>query len=75
LPATKGDAEVSDYTVNPEDNPDGFVVNGTIPAAESQGVHSLTDVPVYAKGPGHEIFRGVYNSVDIFQKMAAVLVS
>ena len=28
------------------DNPDGFVVNGTLPADETQGVHSLTDVPV-----------------------------
>jgi hypothetical protein len=36
----------TDYYVNPKDRPDGFVVNGTIPTDQAQGVHSLTDVPV-----------------------------
>lgn len=26
---------------------------------QGQGVHSLTDVSVFANGPGHEMFRGV----------------
>ena len=32
--------------VSTSDNIDGFIVNGTLPASEGQGVHSLTDVPV-----------------------------
>ena len=39
IPASGSSNYVSTY-----DNPDGFVVNGTLPSAESQGVHSLTDV-------------------------------
>lgn len=56
--------------VNPEDAPDGFLVNGTLPTTEGQGVHSLTDVPVFAVGPCQELFGGVYNNVDIFYKFA-----
>lgn len=46
------------------------MVNGTLPVDEAQGVHSLTDVPVFAMGPCQEMFGGVYNNVDIFYKMA-----
>jgi alkaline phosphatase len=62
-----------DYYVNPRDNPDGFVVNGTLPTNENQGVHSLTDVPVYAMGPCQELFGGTYGNIDIFYKMATCL--
>ena len=47
-----------DYTVNPEDAKDGILVNGTLPVSNDQGVHSLTDVPVFAQGPGQELFGG-----------------
>ncbi|KAJ7590445.1 alkaline-phosphatase-like protein [Mycena floridula] len=70
LPATVGSDE---YEVNPQDQQQGFVVNGTLPVDEAQGVHSLQDVSVFANGPGSEAFRGVYNSVDIFFKMADAL--
>ncbi|KAH8832624.1 alkaline phosphatase [Flagelloscypha sp. PMI_526] len=71
LPAT---AQASnDYTTNPADQPSGFSVGGTLPPSSSQGVHSLTDVSVYANGPGAEEFRGVYNSPDIFFKFADIL--
>ncbi|KAM0335658.1 hypothetical protein ACHAQA_000707 [Verticillium albo-atrum] len=56
--------------VNPKDAPDGFVVNGTIPVDEAQGIHSLTDVMVYARGPCQETFGGTYDNTDIFYKMA-----
>ncbi|CAI4214014.1 unnamed protein product [Parascedosporium putredinis] len=39
----------------------------------SVGVHSLTDVPVFAMGPCQNLFGGVYNNVDIFYKMAECL--
>lgn len=47
-----------DFYVNPKDNPDGFVVNGTLSVSNEQGVHSLTDVPVFAVGPCQELFAG-----------------
>ncbi|KAL7797510.1 alkaline-phosphatase-like protein [Trichoderma ceciliae] len=62
-----------EYYVNPEDAPHGFVINGTLPTTEAQGVHSLTDVPVYALGPCQETFGGTYSNVDIFYKMANCL--
>ncbi|KAM7197996.1 alkaline phosphatase [Rhypophila sp. PSN 637] len=63
----------SDFYVNPADETGGFVVNGTLPASQSQGVHSLTDVPVYAMGPCQEAFGGTYENIDLFYKMAECL--
>lgn len=64
------DAEEDDYYANPEDSVLGFLINGTVPVEEAVGVHSLTDVPVFAMGPCQELFAGVYNNVDIFYKLA-----
>lgn len=61
----------TDYYVNYKDAVTGFVVNGTLPTNADQGVHSLTDVPVFARGPCQELFGGVYNNIDIFFAMAA----
>ncbi|KAF8071924.1 alkaline-phosphatase-like protein [Lyophyllum atratum] len=71
LPATA--ATAGDNQVNPADKPNGFIVNGTLPVDEGQGVHSLTDVSVFANGPGASAFRGVYNNIDIFFKIADAL--
>lgn len=65
--------DAEDLFANPADNVDGFVVNGTLPTNEAQGVHSLTDVPVFAMGPCQETFGGVYGNVDIFYKIASCL--
>ena len=65
--------EEEDYYVNPEDAPNGFLINGTLPTSMPVGVHSLTDVPVFAMGPCQELFGGVYSSVDIFFGMAECL--
>ncbi|KAI9158731.1 Alkaline phosphatase H [Paramyrothecium foliicola] len=62
-----------EYYVNPKDSVDGFVVNGTLPTTEAVGVHSLTDVPIYALGPCQETFGGTYNNIDIFYKIANCL--
>ncbi|KAI5859423.1 alkaline phosphatase-like protein [Durotheca rogersii] len=62
-----------DLFVNAKDSPDGFIVNGTLPVSESSGVHSLTDVAVFAMGPCQETFGGVYGNIDIFYKMAECL--
>jgi alkaline phosphatase len=61
------------YYVNPKDNTDGFVVNGTLPVNEAQGVHSLTDVPVFALGPCQADFGGTYSNIDVFYKIAECL--
>ncbi|KAJ5972305.1 Alkaline phosphatase-like alpha/beta/alpha [Penicillium vulpinum] len=58
---------------NYKDAVTGFLVNGTLPVDASQGVHSLTDVPVFARGPCQELFGGVYNSIDIFFGVAECL--
>jgi alkaline phosphatase len=65
----------ADYYANPKDSAaeDGFLVNGTLPVNNDQGVHSLTDVPVFAMGPCQELFGGVYSSIDIFYGMAECL--
>ncbi|KIW03168.1 hypothetical protein, variant [Verruconis gallopava] len=60
----------ADYYVNPKDNPNGIVYNGTLSLDEPQGVHSLTDVPVFAQGPCQAKFGGVYSATDVFYRMA-----
>ncbi|KAI1391596.1 alkaline phosphatase-like protein [Hypoxylon trugodes] len=62
-----------DLFVDAADSPDGFVVNGTLSVTESAGVHSLTDVAVFAMGPCQETFGGVYGNIDVFYKMASCL--
>lgn len=63
----------SEYYVNAEDAPKGIVINGTLPTSEAQGVHSLTDVPIYAMGPCQATFGGTFSNVDIFYKIASCL--
>ncbi|KAI9672545.1 MAG: hypothetical protein M1817_003311 [Caeruleum heppii] len=63
----------NDYTVNYVDAPTGYVINGSLPVSADQGVHSLTDVPVFAMGPCQELFGGVYDSTDIFFGIANCL--
>lgn len=63
----------NDYYVNYVDAVTGFIVNGTLPVSADQGVHSLTDVPVFAMGPCQTDFGGVYNNVNIFHQMAGCL--
>ncbi|GAB7366632.1 hypothetical protein MBLNU230_g8616t1 [Neophaeotheca triangularis] len=73
LPAIQDAEGDFGYYVNPDDAVDGFISNGTLNTGASQGVHSLTDVPVYALGPCQEIFAGSYNSIDVFFGMAECL--
>lgn len=65
--------EPKEYYANYKDAVSGFLINGTLPVDTDQGVHSLTDVPVFVQGPCQELFGGVYNSVDIFFNMAECL--
>lgn len=73
-PATTAEGfDDDEYFANPAQTPDGFIVNGTLPVDQSQGVHSLTDVPVFAQGPCQELFGGVYSNIDIFYGIAECL--
>ncbi|KAF2279530.1 alkaline phosphatase-like protein [Westerdykella ornata] len=72
-PVVETEKGSKDYVVNPKDGQDGIVINGTLPVDNESGVHSLTDVPVFAMGPCQERFGGVYNSIDIFFGMAECL--
>ena len=69
-PATEIEGDTDDYYANPKDGKGGITLNGTLPVENDQGVHSLTDVPVYAMGPCQELFQGTFNSIDIFYNMA-----
>ena len=62
-----------DFYANDEDSPGGILVNGTLPVAASQGVHSLTDVPVFARGPCQDLFGAGYGNIDIFFGMSECL--
>lgn len=62
-----------EYYANEKDAPGGILINGTLPTSDAVGVHSLTDVAVYAWGPCQEIFGGTYSNIDIFYKMAECL--
>lgn len=73
IPATKNAEAGSGYFFNPDDKPDGFGMTGNMDGTEAQGVHSLVDVPIYAWGPGAELFRGVHSNVDIAFNVAAAL--
>lgn len=63
----------TDYFASYIDAPTGILINGTLPVNADQGVHSLTDVPVFSKGPCQELFGGVFSSIDVFFGMAECL--
>ncbi|KAF6832359.1 alkaline phosphatase [Colletotrichum plurivorum] len=67
------DEEGDGYVANPEDGEGGFYVQGTLPPSSSSGVHSITDVPVFAMGPCQQSFAGVYDNTDVFFKIASCL--
>lgn len=58
----------NDYFVNYKDAVSGFVVNGTLPVDVDQGVHSLTDVPVFAQGPCQEMFGGELSRTVVLER-------
>lgn len=58
LPAVNTSVEEDNYIVNYKDAVTGFLLNGSLPVSNAQGVHSLQDVPVFAQGPCQEMFGG-----------------
>ncbi|KAG0082403.1 hypothetical protein BGZ92_011779 [Podila epicladia] len=51
----------------------GIVKTGTMSLKEEVGVHSLQDVPIFASGPGSNLFAGTQDNTEIFHKIAEVL--
>ena len=49
------------------------MVNGTLAVSADQGVHSLTDVPVFAQGPCQEMFGGEFLPFLSFLSFDAML--
>ena len=52
--------------------PDGKDYNKIKPSFSTTG-HSATMVPVFAEGPGAFLFKGIYESIDIYHKMMELL--
>ncbi len=52
---------------------DGNLAEGKIVGKFSTGGHSGVMVPVYAFGPGHEQFTGLFENTDIFWKIKKLL--
>lgn len=62
-----GDHETGGFAVQPGSSLDDIDV------AFTTKHHTATMIPVFADGPGAELFRGVYENTDIFQKIKALL--
>ncbi|KAG0266228.1 hypothetical protein BG011_002925 [Mortierella polycephala] len=61
------------YEPSPNDDPHGILKPGTLGGTESVGVHSLQDVPIFASGPGSDLFAGIQDNTEIFHKISEVL--
>jgi alkaline phosphatase len=61
------------YVDNPDDDPNGIFISGTLDPGSGTGVHTLQDVPVMASGPGAENFAGLYHQREVFFAMAAAI--
>ena len=51
----------------------GHFVEGNLPRNESQGVHTVDDLVVTARGPRSEEIHGFMNSTEVFRVMAEAL--
>ena len=63
----------TEYIANPENAVHGINRVGTMSVTESVGVHSLQDVPIFASGPGSDLFAGIMDNTEVFHKIAEVL--
>ena len=72
-PAVKN--EKGEYVANEayKNEPGAHFVEGNLPRSESQGVHTVDDLVVTARGPNAEAIRGFMNSTEIFRVMAEAL--
>ncbi|MDX2001164.1 MAG: alkaline phosphatase [Chitinophagales bacterium] len=68
LVVVTADHETGGYAIDAEDkNPN------QLKGIFSTGHHTGTLVPVYAFGPGAELFQGIYDNTDIYKKMMELM--
>ena len=67
-------APLSTYPANPleRDKGTGFLVTGQVPGESA--VHTASDIPLSAFGPGAYGFTGVFDNTDVFFRMAQMVV-
>ncbi|KAG0315707.1 hypothetical protein BGZ99_007313, partial [Dissophora globulifera] len=56
IPVSSSHHHYPTYDANPTDAPHGIAKSGSIGGTEAVGVHSLQDVPIFATGPGSNLF-------------------
>jgi len=61
------DHETGGFAINPQSRMDSLV------GAFTSSYHTGTMVPVFAYGPGAELFSGIYENTDIYHKMRKAL--
>ena len=61
------DHETGGFAVNP-----GSKLNDIIVAFTTKS-HTALMIPVFAKGPGEELFRGIYENTDIHYKLKSLM--
>ncbi|MBC7812488.1 MAG: alkaline phosphatase [Burkholderiales bacterium] len=72
-PVVAVDEEETAFVDNPEDDPNGIVLTGNVSTAAEDSFHSMTDVPIYATGPGAEFFGRVIENREFFFGMAQAI--
>lgn len=72
-PAIATNEDESEYIDNPDDDPNGITLTGNLPPDASDSVHSMTDVPLFAHGPGSDFFGRVIDNRDFFFGMARAI--
>lgn len=65
LVVVTADHETGGYAINPGSSQD------TIVAGFTTGYHTAALIPVFAYGPGAELFSGIYENTAIYHKMVA----
>lgn len=58
---------------NPSQDSEGFFRSGNLPSLGGSGVHTLVDVPLFARGPGSAAFTGLNDNTEVFHKLASAL--
>ncbi|KAJ9090107.1 hypothetical protein DSO57_1005844 [Entomophthora muscae] len=58
---------------DPNFNQNGMEITGNTPAENTEAVHSMTDVGVFASGPGSHLFGRVMDSTEVFFNFAFIL--
>ncbi|KAF9380152.1 hypothetical protein BGX21_002453 [Mortierella sp. AD011] len=73
VPKSNSHHHYQEYVAAPDNAPHGILKTGTLGVTEAVGVHSLQDVPIFAEGPGADLFAGIQDNTEIFHKISQLL--